>query len=193
MTRKEEILFTVKELMLHEGIDSSFTMASLAKRLDIGKSTIYEYFQNKDELLKDAFLMIIEEYVQEVLQFENLDLYPFEQAMKMQLNTLMSKAYLSRMTIEAFTDEHIHHLPPMYKDELQLKMEEIKGKMAERFIYLFQKAIDEGIADKEKLIDNETMIGSLVMGAIFKYIDEAKSIELEPFVDKLYQTLLLLM
>lgn len=193
MSRKEEILFTVKELMLHEGIDASFTMASLAKRLDIGKSTIYEYFQNKDELLKDAFLMIIEEYVEEILQFEDLDSYSFKEAMKMQLKTLMSKAYLSRMTIEAFTDEHIHHLPPMYKDELQSNMEEIKSRMSERFIYLFQKAVDEGIADKEKLSDNEAMIGSLVMGAIFKYIDEAKTIQLDQFVDKLYQTLLLLM
>ena len=193
MSRKNEILTTVKDLMLREGIDSTFTMSSLAGRLDIGKSTIYEYFQNKDEILKEAFLMIVEEYVEEILKFDDLDLYTFEDAIKLQLRKLMSKAYLSRMTIETFTSEHIHQLPPMYKDELQAKMEEIKGKMAERFIYLFKKAVDEGIANREKLEENEAMVGSLVVGAIFKYIDEAEHIELDPFVDKLYQTLLLLM
>jgi AcrR family transcriptional regulator len=192
MNRKEEILLTVKEMMIHEGIDASFTMASLAKRLDIGKSTIYEYFQNKDELLKDALLMIIDEYVEEILQFEDLDEYSFEQAMKMQLERLMSKAYLSRMTLETFTKEHIHHIPPMYKDELQKQMQEIKERMAQRFIYLFEKALNEGVADESKMLSNEDMIGSLVMGAIFKYIDEAEGIDLKPYVDKLYNTLLLL-
>jgi len=193
MGRKEEIILTVKDMMIHEGIDASFTMASLAKRLDIGKSTIYEYFQNKDELLKDAFLMIVDEYVEEILTFEDLDSYRFEEAMKMQLERIMSKAYLSRMTLETFTNEHIHHLPAMYKDELQAQMKTIKERMATRFITLFKKAIDEGIAHEEQMKSNEDMIGSLVMGAIFKYIDEAEDISLKPYVDKLYDTLLLLM
>lgn len=193
MNRKKEILLTVKELMLQKGVDSTFTMSSLAKKLDIGKSTIYEYFQNKDELLKDAFLMIVDEYVEEILAFENLESYAFEDAMKLQLTKLMNKASLSRMTLETFTKEHIHYLPPTYKDELQANMEEIKNKMALRFIYLFQKAVDEGIADPQKLKENEAMVSSLMIGAIFKYIDEAKDIDLDHFVDKLYQTLLLLM
>lgn len=193
MGRKEEILLTVKDMMIHEGIDASFTMASLAKRLDIGKSTIYEYFQNKDELLKDAFLMIVDEYVEEILTFEDLDSYNFEEAMKIQLERIMSKAYLSRMTLETFTNEHIHRLPAMYKDELQAQMKTIKERMANRFITLFRKAIDEGIAREEHMKNNEDMIGSLVMGAIFKYIDEAEDISLKPYVDKLYDTLLLLM
>lgn len=193
MNRKEEILTTVKEMMVHEGIDSSFTMSSLAKKLDIGKSTIYEYFQNKDELLKEAFLMIIEEYVEEILFFEDIDAYSFEEAMKIQLRKLMSKASLSRMTLETFTKEHIHHLPPMYKDELEEKMLDIKEKMAKRFIYLFQKAINEGIGQQDKLEENQDIVGSLVMGAIFKYIDEAKSIDLDSFIDKLMKTLMMLM
>ena len=51
MARKEEILDALIEIFRAQGIGSDFTMSQLAKEVNIGKSTIYEYFKTKDSLI----------------------------------------------------------------------------------------------------------------------------------------------
>jgi AcrR family transcriptional regulator len=66
---RERIIETVMELMEEVGI--KFTMSDLAARLAVSKSTIYEYFHSKEELISTIVDSVLDNYVQQVKKIIN--------------------------------------------------------------------------------------------------------------------------
>lgn len=52
---KEKILLEAKDIIDHNGIDS-LNMRDIASRLDIAVGTLYNYYQNKDDILLDIMI-----------------------------------------------------------------------------------------------------------------------------------------
>ncbi|SIQ39106.1 TetR/AcrR family transcriptional regulator [Halanaerobium kushneri] len=58
--RKREIIEATIFVLSEKGI-KDIRITDIAKKLDLGKSTIYEYFKNKDDLLKQSFEFFLQE------------------------------------------------------------------------------------------------------------------------------------
>ena len=65
--RREEILAMAKEMFLTEG-PKSFTMQSLARRLDISTVTLYKYFKNSDAVIDAIVRDIYEDEKQRMME-----------------------------------------------------------------------------------------------------------------------------
>ncbi|PHO13180.1 hypothetical protein CPG38_04275 [Malaciobacter marinus] len=63
--KRESIAFSCKSLILQEGL-SGLTISSLAKEANIGKGTIYEYFENKEDIVLELANILHKEYLDEV-------------------------------------------------------------------------------------------------------------------------------
>lgn len=63
MTKKEQILQSTIRIIGKEGLHA-VTMSNIAKDADIGKSTIYEYFDSKDDLIREATVYFARGFVQ---------------------------------------------------------------------------------------------------------------------------------
>ena len=77
--RKAAILLAARKEFCEKGLDAA-SMAEIARRAGIGKSTIYEYFTSKDELLQQACSQIWDKILQEMNQGDDAD--PFQVKMQ---------------------------------------------------------------------------------------------------------------
>jgi len=64
--KRNAIACSCKEILLHHGINN-LTIAQIAKTAGVGKGTIYEYFENKEDIVFEIITVFIAEYEQ-VLQ-----------------------------------------------------------------------------------------------------------------------------
>ena len=65
--RKAAILLAARSEFCEKGLDAA-SMAEIARRAGIGKSTIYEYFTSKDELLQQACAQVWDTILEELEQ-----------------------------------------------------------------------------------------------------------------------------
>ena len=65
--KRREIAISCRDLVFEVGI-RKLTVAQAAKTAGIGKGTIYEYFENKDDIVFEMINISIEEYHAEFLQ-----------------------------------------------------------------------------------------------------------------------------
>ena len=65
--RKAAILLAARNEFCEKGLDAA-SMAEIARRAGIGKSTIYEYFTSKDELLQQACAHVWDTILEELEQ-----------------------------------------------------------------------------------------------------------------------------
>lgn len=61
--RRFEILQAACEEFQHSGLQET-SVADIARRADIGKSTIYEYYPSKEELVKEAGKWLLEQFLE---------------------------------------------------------------------------------------------------------------------------------
>ena len=65
-SRRSEILLAARQEFIEKGLEAA-SMAEIARRAGVGKSTIYEYFPSKDKLLEEACTQLWE-VLQEALE-----------------------------------------------------------------------------------------------------------------------------
>lgn len=63
--RRQEILVAACEEFREHSV-KSVSMADIAKRAKIGKSTIYEYFSSKEDLIRQSGLWLLENYAKQM-------------------------------------------------------------------------------------------------------------------------------
>ena len=61
--KRNAIACSCKEILLQHGI-SNLTISQIAKTAGVGKGTVYEYFENKDDIVFEIITVFIAEYEQ---------------------------------------------------------------------------------------------------------------------------------
>ncbi len=190
MNRKNQIIEAVIAKFECDGFSTDLTITEIAKSVDIGKSTVYEYFKSKDDVIKEALLRMSDNNVDRVINIDNIENMKFEEAFKVQLVSLFEIASESRMMFEVFSNDFQNQLPPAIQGELMIKVHELKALIEERFVMIMIKGFTEGII----LIDEDPLsvgvISGLIVGSMLRYSDTDNNLDLNMFVDKVYKALL---
>jgi len=134
--RRHEIFGTSVKLFLKKGFQET-SMREIAEMAGIGKSTLYDYFKTKDEILVwgvEDQLMDLTVEVQEIVKQPTPAIKRLRQAMKMHLEFLVSsKEFYLKLSFEV----------------QRLNLESQKRIQVRRHAYqdLIRQLIDEGIAE----------------------------------------------
>jgi hypothetical protein len=125
-----------------------------------------------------------------IIKIEDIENMKFEEAFKIQLKVLFKIASESRMMFEVFSKDFQNQLPPAIQGELMIKMQEVKVLVEQRFILIMIKGVTEGLikVDEDPLSIN--VISGLVVGSMLRFSDSETDLDLEKFVDKVYEALL---
>ncbi len=197
MNRREEILGAVLDIFRSKGMNGDFTMTELASKLDIGKSTIYEYFKTKDEILSNALMHMIELSTNAILNRTNdISNLTFEEAFKAELSYLFTLAEDSHLLMEAISPKKGPMIPENCKGELKARMREVSKDYKEKFGNIFLKGIEEGLFLREFNEYDEALITSLVAGSIVRFSNKDlnyKNMDMLQYVDKIYESVILLL
>ena len=137
-TKRKEIALACKNILLKKGI-KNITVSELAKAAGIGKGTVYEYFNNKEDIVFEIVNSFIDEYNKDLLK-------RIEKAK----NTLEKFLIFFEFFYE--DSEFINH----YKEFLAISLtnpskEMLKFKTkTKKFYYLvLENILKEGIKNKE--------------------------------------------
>lgn len=195
MSRKLEILDALIDILNTKGLDANFSISELAQKVDIGKSTIYEYFDTKDEILSEAVIRIFERAIESVHNHKIDMELPFEELMK---NELRYTFTLARDSSHIF-----RYMMPMQSDALPKHVRnsgigsEIR-KSAHRFEQIFREIITKGVAEglltPGDIVIQGTLFASLISGSINRItnsnIEESETIDIDRYIDALYLIIL---
>ncbi len=190
MSRRDEILDAVISKFQEEGFSTDLTISQIANKVDIGKSTIYEYFKTKDDVFKEALLKISRESIDEVLNIDNIENMNFEDAFKIQFSKILEVSYKSRIVYQIFSKDFIYRMPLGIREELKQKMDDTRKTIEKRFILIFLKGIEGKLIDIEANPTINLVFSSLIVGAILRYSNSNQEVPINEFVDKIYDTIL---
>lgn len=188
MNRREEIILATIKILKKNNFREDFSMSSIANEVSIGKSTIYEYFQNKDELLRAALFHFIAQNIEQVSIQDDIDKLTFEDLFKAQVTRLLEASNNSRVMIEAMRPKFMERLPEHVKNEIKTVMEGVRDDLRKRFIKYFEKGVKEGILKSSLTVLDGFVFTSLIAGAIITIGDPNQTLTVEEVVNKLYDT-----
>ncbi len=190
MSRKDEILEAVISKFQDEGFSTNLTISQIAKKVDIGKSTIYEYFKTKDDVFKEALIKIAKEGIEDVSNIENIEALNFEEAFKAQFSKILEVSDKSKVVYQLFLKDFVHRMPSSIREELRGQMDEAREIIEKRFILIFIKGVGEKLINIEPNPTSNIVFSSLIVGAIIRYSNSGTDIELDDFVNKIYETVI---
>ena len=163
MSTKDKIVDTVIELLQQNVKYEEISMTMVAEKVGIGKSTIYDYFNTKSELLIVSVYKYINILEQDLLDF-NLNEYNFHDAFIEQLNKFLNNNITPDFALAFITDNKT-----LFTDDLNkvgLYLNNIQNKISNRFIDIFQKGIEEKIIKINNTENIEYLLNSMILGAI---------------------------
>jgi len=193
MSRRTEILDALLDIFKSQGINKSFTIKELAEKVDIGKSTIYEYFETKEELLNQAFERLIKNNAELLIEIEYDPNLSFEELIKNELYHLMNLALESCNLTDLINPGINRAFPQNVRDALRIYAISLKEHYLERFYHIFQKGILEGELLLDAVEENSFAINSLVAGCIISVgnlRNDKINLKIDELVEKIYIAIL---
>ncbi len=148
--KRRNIALSCRELLLENGINS-LTISQIAQTAGVGKGTIYEYFENKEDIVFEIITTFIAEHEKKLLELV--------------LETTTTKEKLFHFFYLLFENELARKQLKVYKEFLAISLtnepqemlifsEECQGK----FLYILNQIIDSGRTSGE--IDSSMSISA---------------------------------
>jgi AcrR family transcriptional regulator len=153
-------------MLQSQGLHADFTISELARKVDIGKSTIYEYFTTKDELISEAMIRIFETAMARINARSFDAERPFEEAFRTELRFVFDLARESSAIFRFLTPEFRDTIPATLKGEFALLMRDTTKRYEQLFQALFARGVADGVVDATRLPTNGLIVGALINGMI---------------------------
>ncbi len=189
MQTKDRIIEVVIEYIKSNVDVTQISLSEIAKKAHIGKSTVYEYFKNKDQLICDTYLYMLNEYEKYLLK--PIVSQSFKDAFYEQILSILNAMKDAKNLVETIFSQQ-KHINLMNEKVVDHKLKVIKDKMEERFLEIFT------LGAKEKVIDinveyNTTrgyVIQALITGLLFQFINEQTNLDEKALLDLIYKEVL---
>lgn len=189
MQTKDRIIEVVIDY-IKQNIDvSQVSLSEIAKKAEIGKSTVYEHFENKDQLICDTYLYMLNEY--EKILFKPLTKANFKLIFIEQIERILNAMKNAKNLVETIFSQQ-KHMSYMDDKLIDQKLQEIKEKMETRFKDIFIIGVKEGYIDHNIDFNKKRgyVIQALITGLLFQFINEQMDILEEELLELVYEEVL---
>ncbi len=190
--KKEAILRTVLEMISDPNYEKPLTIANIAKKMAMGKSTIYEYFDTKEAMIKDATFLMVEENLRVILENNDPSKVGFKNAFYNHLERSISIAKDHRMTEEMMHNIEWIKVSNRYRDEMIEQLMVFYDKTKAQMALIFKQGIKEGIVNELKLQNQSMAIEALLVGTIVSSATPHNQWDVKTLIETIYATLLTL-
>ena len=185
MQTKDKIIETMIDF-IKEDIDiSQVSLSEIAKKAEIGKSTVYEYFSNKDELVFDTYMFMFNYY--ENLLTQPLKSVHFKAAFIEQVKMILDAMKDAKNIIETIMNKH-HQINYPNQASFDRKLDVIKSKMEERFLSIFKMGVEQEIIRPPFKQDKTRgyVIQALINGLLFQYINDQTNLNEDELLNLIF-------
>ncbi len=188
--KKKEILQAAVLVFAEKGIQKS-KMIDIARQAKIGKGTIYEYFESKEDVFKEAYLSHFKEIEERIFQITRSD----EQALlKIQnlTKSILMDFFANNMDFAGIMmDFWAEGIRSKDKEILAvINLKEMYALFREVLISVLQQGIDEGtFREMDKNVVASAIIGSFD-GLLLQWILDKDVFDLQTVVDEWLKVLI---
>jgi AcrR family transcriptional regulator len=182
--KRNDIACACKELLLEYGI-RNITISQIAQTANIGKGTVYEYFENKEDIVFEIMTVFIAEYEKRLMEIITEE--------------LGSKEKLFHFLYLGFEDEESRRQLVLYREFLSVSMTSGTEEMIlfnrqcrEKFSDILGQILQEGIAKGELPLQIQGLKSAILAFAL-GLIVEVHTAALDPkeeivrFLDTLFE------
>lgn len=186
---KDRIIEVVIEYIKQDIDVSQVSLSEIAKKADIGKSTVYEYFENKEQLICDTYLYMLTEYEKKL--FKPLVKQTFKSAFVEQIERILNAMKNAKNLVETIFSQQ-KHISYMNDKLIDQRLKEIKDKMEERFLDIFTQGVMQGVIEQDIEYQKTRgyVIQALITGLLFQFINEQMDIDEKALLDLVYEEVL---
>ncbi|GMQ61491.1 TetR/AcrR family transcriptional regulator [Vallitalea maricola] len=151
MSKKNLLYEAAMTIMIREGVNG-LTISKVANEANIGKSTVYEYFNSKDELIYKTINYMGEKYVEEIQQRLFTDNKGFEITIKGLIRIIIATIRQGNTNFIFMISECDKTFKSKVDIHEQIKniMLGIRMKLYNLLEEIIQLGVNEGIIDKPK-------------------------------------------
>lgn len=182
--KRKDIALACKELLLQQGI-SNVTVSQIAKTAGVGKGTVYDYFENKEDIVFEIVTVMLQEHDRKK-----------EAELQKQTSTKEKVKYFLSFFYRKETEE----LRTLYKEFISISLVHANQKIIdfqtacfENYYRWFAQILQEGI-DKGEIIPESihftkglfaTAEGMFIASTVTRAISDLKQ-ELDLYIDTLF-------
>lgn len=159
---KKQLIFKEVLAMLNAGTEyKAITLAEVAKRCKMGKSTIYEYFTSKDEMIYNAIIF----YINKMLKFfsSSFKISTFEPSLKIWIKAMMVCMKSNKWMLLPWT---FNTYASYLNSDDSARASDLLGKSQTIIIKLLTAICKKGVAEGYIVDDSEQSIEYVYYGAI---------------------------
>jgi AcrR family transcriptional regulator len=186
-TTKDKILDATISYIKQEPNLSQVSISDIAAKADIGKSTVYEYFENKDALIEEAYSYLLDKY-QNILLNEIKD-KDFKTALMNQLERILDVMEDVKGIMEVIMNAH-SDMSFLRYDQCSLKIHLIQDKMTERFNQILSIGVESGEIHPSNRPYVNHIVQALISGLMFQYVDNNMDIERDALIRLIYEEMI---
>lgn len=153
--KRRAIALSCTELLLEYGI-GNLTISEIAKTAGVGKGTIYEYFENKEDIVFEIIGIFMAKYEEMLLQIVG--------------RAESTREKLFHFLFMIFEEVHYHKQLNIYREFLAISLANGTQQMVafsvgcrERFAMILRQIVEEGIANGEIREETREMIPALIL------------------------------
>lgn len=152
---KKELLYAAALSLIHEKGDlASIKVADIAMRANMGKSTVYEYFDSKEQLIAESLVNMFKKGIVTFKQLITKDL-TFKETYFILLDRIAVLMNSNRTLLEYITMNECNLTVQTTIKEIMIeRVEEIKAEYMDMVEKLVDKSVEEGLVkDKPSKFD----------------------------------------
>ena len=189
---KTKILETVIKL-LADSSKRKLTISNVADETGIGKSTIYEHFKNKDEMIHDAIILMIDYQVNALLDSENLINKTFEEAFKAYMSMSINETKNNNLAHYLMQSRAYNELPVNYKQAIIEHAYQAVDKTRKYLKDMFEIGFSEGLFQVSLNTERFYIIESLIFGVNLSCGNPMNDWDIDMLIEELYKSIILLL
>jgi AcrR family transcriptional regulator len=187
-TAKEKLLHTLVDYIKKGEDIEKVALSKIAHDADIGKSTVYEYFESKEQMIIETYRYLLKHY--ENILLADLEAMDFKGALFEELSRILLVLKDARTLMEAIMKVPHHQelrIDIALKDEIQT----IQKSMEKRFANIMYLGAVEGIYPyREPQKETPYVIRAIISGLLFQFMNDEMDMTEEELLHLIYREII---
>jgi AcrR family transcriptional regulator len=192
MLSTKEKLLSVLVSYIKEGVNlDSISLSTIASEAEIGKSTVYEYFASKEEMICETYKYLLSQY--EDILTSDIESMDFKGAFIEQIQKILFVMKDAKSLMDAIMNSHFDAFM-RFDESIPMHMSQIQEKMNERFTGIIYLGVVEGILEqREPKPYTRNVIQAIVSGLLYQYVNKEITITEDDLCELIFKHVLQLL
>ncbi|MFU8793496.1 MAG: TetR/AcrR family transcriptional regulator [Acholeplasmataceae bacterium] len=190
-TTKDKIIDVVLSHIKSDSSISDLTLSKIATEANIGKSTVYEHFHSKEEIIIETYKHLLNNYEQ--ILTSPIASEKFKEAFIEQLKKILIVMKDAKIIMDALLNQQQSAFMNI-GDDIHKYASKIQERMNHRFIDIFEMGVKEGVISPLIAHPHKgRVIQALISGLIYQYVNDDFDVTEEALFELICEHVLLVL